>query len=47
MPGLGQLQDARLQLHLETYLNAVPGGGDLDALSDGFTASKVGFKIFL
>jgi len=39
-------RDARL-LYSETYLNAVPGGGHLDALGDGYTASEVGFKIFL
>lgn len=40
------VRDTRL-LYLETYLNAVPGGGDPDALGDGYTASEVGFKIFL
>src|SRR5688572_25736704 len=40
------VRDTRL-LYLETYLNAVPGGGDPDALGDGYTASDVGFRIFL
>ena len=40
------VRDTRL-LYIETYLNAVPGGGDPDALGDGYTASDVGFRIFL
>ena len=34
-------------LYFETYLNDVPGGGDPDALGDGYTASEIGFEIFL
>lgn len=34
-------------LYIETYLNDVPGGGHLDALGDGYTASDEGFRIFL
>jgi hypothetical protein len=33
--------------YFQTYLNAVPGGGDPDALGDGYTASEIGFEIFL
>lgn len=33
--------------YFQTYLNAVPGGGDPDALGDGYTASEEGFEIFL
>jgi len=33
--------------YFQTYLNAVPGGGDPDALGDGYTANENGFKIFL
>jgi hypothetical protein len=40
------VRDTRL-FYLETYLNAVPGGGDPDALGDGYTASDVGLRIFL
>ncbi len=40
------VRDTRL-FYLERYLNAVPGGGDPDALGDGYTASEVGFRIFL
>jgi hypothetical protein len=40
------VRDTRL-FYYETYLNGVPGGGDPDALGDGYTASEVGFKIFL
>jgi hypothetical protein len=34
-------------LYFETYLNDVPGDGGPDALGDGYTASEVGFEIFL
>ena len=34
-------------LYFQTYLNDVPGGGDPDALGDGYTASEIGFEIFL
>jgi hypothetical protein len=34
-------------LYFETYLNDVPGGGDPDALGDGYTANEIGFEIFL
>src|SRR5918992_2525946 len=34
-------------LYFQTYLNDVPGGGDPDALGDGYTASEEGFRIFL
>ncbi len=34
-------------VYFQTYLNAVPGGGDPDALGDGYTASEIGFEIFL
>jgi hypothetical protein len=34
-------------LYSETYLNDVPGGGDPDALGDGYTANENGFEIFL
>jgi hypothetical protein len=34
-------------LYIETYLNSVPGRGDPDALGDGYTASEIGFRIFL
>jgi hypothetical protein len=34
-------------VYFQTYLNAVPGGGDPDALGDGYTASEEGFEIFL
>jgi hypothetical protein len=34
-------------LYFETYLNDVPGGGDPDALGDGYTANENGFEIFL
>jgi hypothetical protein len=40
------VRDTRL-FYLERYLNAIPRGGDPDALGDGYTASDVGFKIFL
>jgi hypothetical protein len=43
---LVNVRDTRLW-YLETYLNAVPGGGDPDALGDGYTASEIGFRIFL
>jgi hypothetical protein len=33
--------------YFQTYLNAIPGGGDPDALGDGYTASEIGFEIFL
>jgi TIR domain-containing protein len=33
--------------YIQTYINGVPGGGDSDALGDGYTASEKGFKIFL
>jgi hypothetical protein len=33
--------------YLETHIIDAPGGGHPDALGDGFTASKVDFKIFL
>jgi hypothetical protein len=39
-------RDARL-LFLQTHIIDAPGGGHPDALGDGFTASHVGFKIFL
>ncbi|HKI09821.1 MAG TPA: hypothetical protein VKA09_15605 [Nitrososphaeraceae archaeon] len=34
-------------LYFQTYLNDVPGGGDPDALGDGYTANENGFEIFL
>jgi hypothetical protein len=34
-------------LYFQTYLNAIPGGGDPDALGDGYTANENGFEIFL
>jgi hypothetical protein len=34
-------------LYFETYFNDVPGGGDPDALGDGYTANENGFEIFL
>ncbi|MDQ3853187.1 MAG: hypothetical protein M3299_10175 [Thermoproteota archaeon] len=33
--------------YLETHIIDAPGGGHPDALGDGFTASEVGFKIFM
>ncbi|HEX2106725.1 MAG TPA: hypothetical protein VHF28_03255 [Nitrososphaera sp.] len=43
---LVDVSDTR-DLYIETYLNDVPGGGDPDALGDGYTANENGFKIFL
>ncbi len=34
-------------LYFQTYFNDVPGGGDPDALGDGYTANENGFEIFL
>jgi hypothetical protein len=34
-------------LYFQTYLNDVPGEGHPDALGDGYTASEIGFEIFL
>jgi hypothetical protein len=34
-------------LYFETHILDAPGGGHPDALGDGFTASEVGFKIFM
>ena len=39
-------RDTRIA-YLETHVIDAPGGGHPDALGDGFTASEVGFKIFL
>jgi hypothetical protein len=43
---LVNVRDTRF-LYVETHLIDAPGGGHPDALGDGFTASEVGFKIFL
>jgi hypothetical protein len=39
-------RDTRLW-YIETYLNDVPGGGNQNALVDGYTANEIGFRIFL
>ncbi len=40
-------EDDDQYLYFQTYLNDVPGGGDPDALGDGYTANENGFEIFL
>ena len=37
----------RTTVPTDICLDAVPGGGNSNALSDRFTASEVGFTIFL